>query len=105
EAKRLAELLVQKRDESCPQGRDGAGSTDDLILSIDANLIAGLRIGVSGNIGHTSALESGIDLRGYAGVLLVIGNGEEVADAAAGCALVIRELVPDLLERNLRTRG
>ena len=51
----LSVLLIVQCDEPRPKRGNGAGATDDQALAIDANLVAGHRVGVSANIGNTSA--------------------------------------------------
>ena len=85
----LAEPLVQASDQSRPERGDGAGSPDHGVLAVDADRVAGIRIGVGGDVGHAAAdLLARIGRGRNAGVFLVARQRELVADAAAGGAPV-----------------
>ncbi len=92
----LAEDLVDAGGESGPQRSDGAGTADHGSLSVNVNVVAGDRVGISGNIRNAAADEmAGIDGSGHVCVGLIGGLGEKLTDATAGGALLICHFVPD----------
>src|SRR5207253_450396 len=93
---RLRAPRVEHGDETRPQRRDGAGPADGDGLAVDAHQIPGLAVGVAADVGHATAdLASGVRALGDPGRLLVVGQLEELADAAAGGPAVA--VVPDRL--------
>src|SRR5882757_6665198 len=94
EAGGLAVLRVGDGDEAGPEGGDGAGAADDHVLAVDADDVAGGGVGVAGDVGNAAAA-GGLGGLGNAGAGLPGGEREDVADAAAGCAFVVGEFVPD----------
>ena len=48
------ELLIDQSDKGGPQWRNGAGSSDYSILSINHDEITGGRVGISGDVGNTA---------------------------------------------------
>ena len=87
---------VGERDEAGPERRDGAGAADDHGFAVDADGVAGGGVGVAGDVGNAAAAGAAGGL-GDIGVSLPGGQREDVADAAAGGAFVVGQLVPDHL--------
>src|SRR5216683_1568109 len=94
EAGGLAVLCVGDGDEAGPERRDGAGAADDHVFAVDADGVAGGGVGVARDVWNAAAAD-GVGGLGDAGAGLPGGQREDVADAAAGCAFVVGELVPD----------
>src|SRR5262249_22083840 len=99
----MAEPLVQERDEARPQRRDRAGAADDEVLTVNPNLVATGRVGVSRNVGHATAdATSRVGRARYVSVALPARQIEDVADTAAGGAigpLVPHDLAADAVAR------
>src|ERR1700739_4179770 len=55
EAQGSAGLLRGEGEQTGPQRGDGAGTSNDGVLAIDANVVAGIGIGIAGDIGHAAA--------------------------------------------------
>ena len=83
EAYRLLEFLSETGDESCPERCDSAGSANDYVCSFAANLVAGGRIGVSGNVGYPAATAGSGGLWGHGHGGLIRRRREELANAAS----------------------
>ena len=82
---------VKAGDQPRPQRGDGAGSADNARLSVHENLVAGLRVGVGGDIGHAAAGPgAGIERGRKAHAALESGDGEDAADAATGGTASVR---------------
>ena len=88
-----AVLLVVECDEASPEGSYGAGAADDDGPAVDADLVAGGGVGVAGDVGDATAA-GWVGGCGDLGAGLPGGQGEDVADAAAGGSAV-GESVPD----------
>jgi len=60
-ANSLARILVDAGGKSGPERSDGAGATDHGSLSINVNVVATDRVGISGNIRNAAAKRNGRD--------------------------------------------
>ena len=67
EAGGFAVLLIGERDEAGPERSYGAGAADDIVAAVDADLIAGGRVGVAGDVWDTASA-GGVDGCGDTGV-------------------------------------
>src|SRR5579862_4038471 len=98
-AERRSKLLVTSRDQRCPERCDCTGTADYRSLAVYHHLVAGERIGVTGNIGHAAAGGAVRRLRDGT-PRLPLWQGERLAHAAAGCTLTRARLVPHHLARD-----
>ena len=82
---RVLSLLVEQGDESGPEWGYGAGAADDFLLAVDEDVVAGVGVGVAGDVGYSAA---GLALdSAYRGLVGWDREGGAVA-AAGGSALV-----------------
>src|SRR5208282_1043374 len=79
------------------------GATDDFILAIDKNVIAGVGVGIAGDVRHASSATLNCGCRDIEAIL-PSWKRENIADAAASRSS-IRQVVPDYFADNLFVRS
>ena len=101
----LPSFLVHERDQACPERRNGTGSTERRALSIDVDLIACCRIGITCNIRHPASDTLVRIFRWwYVCIGLPCRQVEEIAYATTCCSLIISLLIPDNFTGDLVVR-
>jgi hypothetical protein len=103
-ANRRADHLIEQRNQARPQRSDRAGSTHHELRAIRLHQIAGLRIGMPGNVGHATTGASRICGRRHLGICLV--RGKRVAESCGAVGMgtvdrILRNLRFDLSQRKV----
>ena len=89
----VPEGLLDQGGEPGPERRDGTGAADYCRGAVDHDLIAGIRVGVAGNVRHPPSGPVPRIGRDRIDGLLEGRDREQVADPSAGCP--VARIIPD----------